>query len=108
MKIWKFPCNTPGPVEQPIVTFEIPKGGKLLQVAQQVHNQNWRLCLWFLVDPDGPKETRRFQVFRTDDDIPPERAYVGTAQTHGGHRVWHVFELPAAAETPAPPPEGQP
>ena len=57
-------------------------------------------CLWALVNPDAPMETRTFRVVGTGHDIPPDGAdylwyHVGTFQMHGGYFVGHLFEQEA-------------
>ena len=71
------------------VTLEMPKGAKLLSFQCQ----NDQLCLWALVDPKAPTETRSFRVVGTGHPIEEPGEFVGTAQMRGGLLVWHLFEI---------------
>lgn len=54
------------------------------------------LDLWVEVDPGGPTVRREFLIVGTGNPMPADvGAFVGTAQTHGGQLVWHVFEAAA-------------
>ena len=84
--IWKY--------EVPVTDgsdIDMPAGAKVLTV--QVQHQ--RLCLWVIVNPASPVETRRFKVIGTGhehDECLTALTYIGTAQMAGGALVWHVFE----------------
>ena len=80
--IWKYGLA-------PECTQEIPRGGKILHVASQGDN----MCLWVMVDPGMPKETRKFRVYGTGNimlDNPG--TFIGTVLMNGGSLVFHVFE----------------
>lgn len=79
---WKFTL-------QPECSIEMPVGSEILSVREQKET----ICLWALVDPSAPKETRRFVAFGTGHDIPDESlSFVGTAHLQGGALVFHIFE----------------
>ena len=86
-KIWKFTFPVTNRSDIPM-----PKGAKLLSVQRQ----DGDICVWALVDPVAPTETRRFAVYGTGQLVPDDPgAYVGTVQQLDGRLVWHVFEVPA-------------
>lgn len=66
----------------------MPRGAQIIRVAEQGLNT----CLWAIVDPAAPLETREFQVFRTGGALPLDAIYVGTWDEHPF--VWHLFEIP--------------
>lgn len=68
----------------------LPQGAELLDVQ----NQNERLCLWVLAEPDAEKECRHFRIVGTGNPIPDAHklTFVGTVQMKNGALVWHVFE----------------
>lgn len=75
--------------------FKIVDGLQSREWPEETHSlsveaQNGRLCLWALVDPAKPLETREFRVIGTGFPIPPDHEYVGTAQITPF--VWHLFE----------------
>ena len=81
--IWKFPLAGP---HQGVV---VPVGARVLAAQAQ----RGVPCLWMLVDPEAPTETRVFIVAGTGHSLPHEieRApYIGTVQI--GEMVWHIFE----------------
>jgi hypothetical protein len=87
--VWKWPI----PME---VDFEIvmPKGAELLTVqTQYAGDPGESPGLWALVDPDAPRETRRFQMVGTGHREVGDLTYVGTFQVTGGSFVGHVFEV---------------
>lgn len=55
--------------------------------------QNGVPCIWAIVDPDAPKEVRRFKIFGTGHPLPEagECRYVGTV--FSGPYVWHLVEI---------------
>ncbi|MCK8787655.1 hypothetical protein M0638_25130 [Roseomonas sp. NAR14] len=81
--VWKF-------VLTPKCTISMPEGAELLHVAAQ----GGEVCLWALVNPERPVETRRFRAFGTGHAIPAGLSlrFVGTALLAGGALVFHVFE----------------
>ena len=107
MRIWKYPCNLPSPGLDTVVEFKMPQGATVIHIGQQSHAKDWRVAIWADVDVDAPTEIRCFLVTRTGSEIPPGATYVGTAQTHQGYRVWHIFELPMKAEETEATPDDQ-
>ncbi len=70
-------------------TVEMPHGATVLTIAGQ-HN---RVCLWARVNPAAKKETRTFHVVGTGHpEVAGGETYLGSAQIHDGHYVFHVFE----------------
>ena len=81
--IWKY-------VLKPENEISIPVGAQVLSVREQGDD----ICLWALVSPDAPKETRRFVAFGTGHDVPQiPMQFHGTAHLQAGKLVFHVFEL---------------
>lgn len=82
--IWKF-----WPGERS--SLSMPRGAKVLTAREQGDG----VCIWVEVDPDQPREERRFAVYRTGHKLPAEPgAYIGTAMLAGGLLVLHVYEEP--------------
>lgn len=68
-------------------TVEMPKGARLLTV----HEQDNRVHLWAVVNPNAEIEARVFTVVGTGHPTEfTDGIYVGTAFC--GPMVWHVFE----------------
>ncbi len=86
--VHKFPVTVKDPL-----TLEMDANGRVLEFAEQ----NGRLYVWALVDPDATKEHREFQLASTGYPIRGNHRYVGTAQLHGGDLVFHLFEKLAEA-----------
>jgi hypothetical protein len=86
LTVWKFPI----PIEGRQV-LSLPRESQLLSVQMQ----GGLPCLWALVDPDAPKEDRRFLWVGTGHPIqePDTLRHVGTVQLAGGSLVFHLFEL---------------
>jgi hypothetical protein len=86
MTIWKYPLDV---VDSQIV--EVPEGAKILAVQAQGDVP----CLWALVDPERPAETRTIHTYGTghpvDDLAAMSSRYIGTYQIAGGKLVFHVF-----------------
>ena len=86
--IWKFRLS---PFRSDV---EMPSGASILDVREQGDD----VCLWALVDPSEPIETRKFSVYGTGHTLPPNAGtYVGTAHLGAGVFVFHVFEDAADA-----------
>ena len=85
--IWKFELETTDNQK-----LEMPVNAEILNMQTQSET----LCLWALVDPAAPKETRYFEVFGTGCplryDMGVSRTYIGTYQLNDGALVFHVFE----------------
>lgn len=72
--IWKFPLR---------------KMGARIVLAAEQHGI---LCVWALVDVDGPGRDRTIYIVGTGVPTPPFGRHVGSAVCDGGAYVWHVFE----------------
>lgn len=84
--IWKFPLAIVD--DQQIV---LPKEATFLCVQMQ----NDQCCLWALVDPAQPTETKTIEIFGTGHPIQAaNRNYIGTVQEFDGALVWHIFYRP--------------
>lgn len=83
--IWKFTLELTD-----IQPLFMPEKAEILTVQ----NQDNRICLWAIVNPELPSEERSFEVHGTGHsiyyDMGMDRKYIGTAQM--GALVWHVFE----------------
>lgn len=74
-----------------ITTLKIPMNAQILTAACQGDS----VFIWAKLRPKNPLETRTFEVYGNDHEIPElerQLAYIGTAMMHGGALVWHVFE----------------
>jgi hypothetical protein len=80
--VWKYPLR------EGLVVHEIPKGAKALYVGGDGEGA---ICVWFMVDPEQPKEKRAIVAVGTGNPLPLAIApdYVGTIVT--GPFVNHVF-----------------
>jgi len=83
-QVWKFSLPATGTFE-----LEMPVGARVLAVQTQNHSP----FMWALVDPDAPKEQRRFRIVGTGHPAHDE-PYLGTFQLQGGSFVFHLFEVP--------------
>ena len=80
--IWEFPLEF-----APRQAITMPKGAKLLTVQTQQDT----ICIWAIVSPAAPQETRVFIIVGTGDDLDDGTGeYLGTVQQ--GPYVWHLFE----------------
>ena len=73
------------------VHVRLPEGAEVLTVGAQDNV----LQLWTLVDPaEKVMAKRTFRIAGTGHEIAEghQKRYIGTAFTHGGSLVWHVFE----------------
>ncbi len=89
MIIYKFQFEVEGEV-----TIPMPKGAHILAVQVQ-HNSP---CLWAIVDPEQPIESRTFRIFGTGHEMDvdmPHCHYIGTFQLLGGSFIGHLFEARA-------------
>ena len=77
--IWKFSL-TQGLIEMPVgaevIAFQFQKGVP---------------TLWAIVDPDAPKEIRKFCISPTGGMVFDDSRYIGTVQDARG-LVYHAFE----------------
>lgn len=93
-RIWKYQLAYPG-----ATTLEIPKGSQVLYAGVQ----RGELCLWVLVNTEGIREKRIFNVVGTEwelDNKHTRESYIGTIQLEGvfvGNLVFHVFDLGVSA-----------
>ena len=84
--IWKFTL----PVRAEPTMLAMPIGAHVLSVQTQQDE----VRLWALVDPNEDREDRRFIVVATGQSFDPsDKTYLGTVQTGGGVRVFHVWEV---------------
>lgn len=86
MTIWKYPLAVTD-----TQSVSMPKGAKILTVQIQ----RGEACLWALVEPDNPTETRIIEIFGTGHPIPDgaaKREHIGTFQLPELGLVFHVFE----------------
>jgi hypothetical protein len=84
MKIWKFPLEI---TDSQLVSMPFHSQIICIQSQQGV------VTLWALVDPTSPAREKKICICGTGNDAPYGINYLGTAQTHGGEFVWHVFDL---------------
>ncbi len=83
--IWKYQLATG------LNPVEMPGDARVLSA----HGQRDEVCIWALVDPERPVETRRFWVLGTGHTTDPAvslGAFIGTALLYGDSIVLHVFE----------------
>lgn len=68
---------------------ELPRGARALSLQVQ----RGVPCVWWICDPDAPRETRALVVRGTGEPFSLLSAslYVGTWQD--GNYVWHLFEV---------------
>lgn len=81
--IWKFTFEIAGSIG-----IKMPTGAEVLHIECQGDEP----CLWALVDPQHPKESRRFRIVGTGHDI---KSMVGLTFVRTFQQppfVWHVFE----------------
>ena len=73
----------------PECSIDMPKGAKILHLG----NQNERICLWVILNPDNELEKREFTIVGTGHKFCDENLnYIGSVQLHGGELVFHAFE----------------
>lgn len=87
MTIYKYELN---PGSGDIVTVEMPAGAEILTAREQ----HGGICVWARVNPDSPKQHRRFRVAGTGHPDVQPWLYVGTAFLMAGQLVFHVFAEP--------------
>ena len=85
MTIWKFSL----PVADRCV-LSMPAGARVLCVQ----TQDGYPCIWAMVDPDKPNESRLFMVRGTGHEMGDAvgMPYIGTFQMEQGQLVFHVFD----------------
>jgi hypothetical protein len=84
--IYKYPA----PIDDEF-TVEMPRGAQVLSVAIQ----DGIPCMWALVNPKEPLESRRFHWRGTGHPANLMGRFVGTVLMHGGALVFHLFEATA-------------
>lgn len=75
--IWKYVVES---------KLEMPTGARIIHADIQ----NEEACLWAIVDPEAPKETRSFAIRGTGHPVDDKLEYVFSWQQ--GIFVWHLFE----------------
>lgn len=69
---------------------EMPKRAKIIHFASQ-HGMPY---IWALVNPEAPKEIRKFKVYGTGHEINDKIiSHIGTVLVAGGNLVFHAFEI---------------
>ncbi len=84
--IYKYPLSLES---SPVI--DMPTGAHVLCVQVQKGEP----CLWAVVDPDQPIETRQFRLCGTGHNLAiddPKSHYIGTFQLDGGNFIGHVFD----------------
>jgi hypothetical protein len=83
--IWKFPLDVADFQE-----IQMPACAEVLSVQVQYGTP----CMWAIVSPEAPKETRTFATYGTGHEFPDatelKQTFIGTYQLPG--LVYHVFE----------------
>lgn len=103
--IWKFPFEVGD-----IIELEMPSEAIILhvdvqkQITNHVHGSSSGgsfgssmieeiPCIWALVNPEAPKEIRKFRLFGTGHPFPDEPlSHVGTFKMAHDKLVFHLFE----------------
>ncbi len=87
--IYKYPVQLDA--VQSNASIDLPVGAHILSVAVQGQKT---LCVWALVDPEAPKDTRRFRIIATGERFDPTgMTYIGTFHGVAGWMVFHLFEM---------------
>lgn len=85
-QIWKFQLTSFK------MSIDVPIGAEILSVQMQGDIP----CIWLLVNPKAPTQSRYFEIYGTGTDIPYDmgimRNYIGTYQLDNGDFIFHVFE----------------
>jgi len=85
--IWKYKI----PIES-WFTLEMPMGAKILTFQ----SQGDEAYVWATVEPGREIVKRCFAILATGQEfVESPGEYLGTAQTHGGQLIWHLFEIKA-------------
>lgn len=89
MKIWKFDLTLDERQE-----LELPEGAEILTAQLQMGV----VRLWALCDGRAALTKRVIATYWAGNVIPDNAGtYIATVQSHGGQRLYHVFELEAQA-----------
>jgi len=87
--VWKFPVKI-----DDIIEIEMPVGAEVLHFDVQPDGFRGQPCIWARVDPEAPKEVRKFRFAGTGHGLEDEVGkHVGSCQMMEGRLVWHLFEL---------------
>lgn len=82
--VWKFPL-----ILSPDQVIRMPAGSRILTAQEQLRE----LCIWAMVDCDGPESLRRIAILGTGHKTDPAGLiYISTVQAADGNLVWHIFE----------------
>jgi hypothetical protein len=84
--VWKFPL-----VIDDVQYVQMPANAHILTVQMQESTP----CLWALVNPAMPVESRKILIAGTGhprEDLNDLVNYIGTFQDYGGSLIFHVFE----------------
>jgi hypothetical protein len=84
--ILKYPLQLKLGEVQPL---RLPTQAKIVAVGAQ---QN-ALCLWAIVDADGPLATRRIVVVGTGHELPQDTVWAYLGRVTIGSFEWHVLDL---------------
>jgi len=91
-EIWKFTRDIQDPFDNQRMHVEMPKGARALSVGAQ----DFKLCIWAIVDPDFAEvETHTFVVVMTGVPVKlhANMSFLGTVQFHTAPMfVLHVFD----------------
>ena len=93
--VWKYPLD----MLKSQHDVPMPARAEILAVQTQTEVP----CIWALVDPSQPPESRRFVIVGTGHPFEFDGVtahHVGTFQLMGGSFIGHLFEL-------RPPPSGE-
>lgn len=83
--IWKYEC-----IIDDNFDIEMPSGAKILTFQEQYG----KLCIWCLVNPDMPKESRKFRLAGTGHPIEEKDIeYIGTVRLAKDTLILHLFEV---------------
>lgn len=85
----KYPLRRKSPDDFSI-NLEMPQGAKIFLFAEESGRPNW--FAWAEVETDAPLVHRSFVVLSTDEPVPDGFEHVGSARSHGGIFVWHLYE----------------
>ncbi|MGD9850139.1 MAG: hypothetical protein AB7T38_02610 [Nitrospirales bacterium] len=84
--IWKYMVPATD-----VFSLDLPEGAVFLSL----HVQQGHPRMWFLVDPEKPRDGRIFSVVGTGHDFPyagDDFRFLGTFLVGDGVLVFHVFE----------------
>lgn len=82
--VWKFPVSRAS-----ITRIDIPFDAKIALVG--LDPATGGVAIWVQLEKTAEKETRRFRVYGTGQDIEPDDRHVGSVIDRDF--VWHVYEM---------------